>query len=95
VIETDSMFALYSHVLCAEVFTIVPHSMLPLLDMRHELTAVSLIPELNRAIGLIALETDPLPPIVAAAWSVTESLDLAALFETLISGIYQPIRANT
>lgn len=95
VIETDSMFALYSHVLCAEVFTIIPHSMLPLLDMRHELTAVSLTPELNRAIGLIALETDPLPPIVAAAWSVTESLDLAALFETLISGIYQPIRANT
>ncbi len=95
VIETDSMFALYSHVLCAEVFTIVPHSMLPLLDMRHELTAVSLTPTLNRAIGLIALEQDPLPPIVAAAWSVTQSLDLATLFDALISGVYQPIRTNT
>jgi DNA-binding transcriptional LysR family regulator len=95
VIETDSMFALYSHVLCAEVFTIVPHSMLPLLDMRHELTAVSLIPELNRAIGLIALEQDPLPPIVAAAWAVTQSLDLAALFDSLITGVYRPISANS
>jgi DNA-binding transcriptional LysR family regulator len=94
VIETDSVFALYSHVLCADVFTIVPHSMLPLLDMRHELTAVALTPELNRAIGLIALEQDPLPPLAAAAWAITQVLDLASLFESLISGVYRPIRAN-
>jgi DNA-binding transcriptional LysR family regulator len=95
VIETDSMFALYSHVLCAEVFSIVPHSMLCLLDMRHELTAVPLTPELNRAIGLIALDHDPPSPVVAAAWSITQTLDLTTLFETLINGVYQPIRANT
>lgn len=95
VVETDSVFALCSHVLCAEVFTIVPHSMLCLLEMRHQLTAVPLTPELNRAIGLIALELEPLPPVVAAAWAITQSLDLTALFETLISGVYEPIRVNT
>jgi hypothetical protein len=69
--------------------------MLCLLDMRHELTAVPLTPELNRAIGLIALDHDPPSPVVAAAWSITQTLDLTTLFETLIDGVYQPIRANT
>jgi len=95
VIETDSLFALSSHVLFAEVFSIVPHSMLSLLEMRQELTAVPLIPELNRAIGLVALAHDPLPPIVAAAWATTQGLDLEARFASFISGAYRPIGANT
>ena len=95
VIETDSMFALCSHVLCADVFSIVPHSMLSLLEMRHELTAVPLLPELTRAIGLIAVEHDPLSPIVAAAWEITQALDLEARFVHPISENYQPIRAST
>ncbi len=80
VIETDSIFALYSHVLCADVFSIVPHSLLSLLEMRQELVAIPLVPELTRPIGLIALQHDPLPPIVAAAWATTQSLDLEAIF---------------
>src|SRR5260370_31752747 len=80
VIETDSMFVLYSHVLCSDVFSIVPHSLLSVLGEGHGLTAVPLTPELNRAIGLIALEQDPLPPIVAAAWSTTQTIDLEARF---------------
>jgi DNA-binding transcriptional LysR family regulator len=95
VIETDSLFALYSHVLCSDVFSIVPHSMLSLLEMRDELIAVPLIPELNRAIGLIALAHDPLPPIVAAAWATTQTLDLERRFESVISGAYRAIRVNT
>ena len=95
VIETDSVFALYSHVLCAEVFSIVPHSMLCLLDMRHDLTAVPLIPQLNRAIGLIALDHDPMTPIVAAAWAITQTLELGTLFENIITGVYRAIGANT
>jgi DNA-binding transcriptional LysR family regulator len=94
VIETDSIFALYSHVLCAEVFSVVPHSMLCLLDTRHDLTAVPLTPELNRAIGLLALDHDPLPPIVEAAWSITQTLDLSALFETLINSAYGPMHVR-
>ncbi len=80
VIETDSIFALYSHVLCADVFSIVPHSLLSLLELRQELTAIPLVPELTRPIGLIALQHDPLPPIVAAAWATTQSLDLETIF---------------
>jgi DNA-binding transcriptional LysR family regulator len=95
VVETDSVSALYSHVLCAELFSIVPHSMLSLLEMRQELTAVQLTPELNRAIGLIALEHDPLPPIAAAVWAITQTLDLEALFQTFISGVYRRISVNT
>jgi DNA-binding transcriptional LysR family regulator len=81
VVETNSMFALYSHVLRANIFTIVPHSLLSIVDMRHELTAVALTPEWTRAIGLIALEKDPLSPIVLAALTVAQNLDLTALFE--------------
>jgi DNA-binding transcriptional LysR family regulator len=80
VIETDSVFALHSHVLCSDVYSIVPHSLLSLLDMRGGLTAIPLVPELHRRIGLIALEHDPLPPIVAAAWTTTQNLDLEATF---------------
>jgi hypothetical protein len=94
VIETDSMFSLYSHVVCAGVFSIVPHSLLGLLEASNELTAIPLIPELNRRIGLIALEHDPLPPIVAAAWATTQSLDLETLFSGFIRGAYRTIGAN-
>ncbi|BBP05222.1 LysR family transcriptional regulator [Sulfuriferula plumbiphila] len=94
VVETDSVFALYSHVRCAELFSIVPHSLLCLFEMREELAAIPLTPEINRAIGLIALDHDPLSPMVAAAWAVTQTLDLEARFDTMISGTYQPIRAN-
>jgi DNA-binding transcriptional LysR family regulator len=94
VVETDSVFALYSHVLCAEIFTIVPHSMLCVLNMGRELTAVPLTPELNRAIGLVALDHEPLPPIIAAAWATTQTLDLGARFDESISRGYTPIRPN-
>ncbi|MGD9541887.1 LysR family transcriptional regulator [Methylocystis sp.] len=81
VVETDSGFALYSNVRCAEVFSIMPHSLLALFEMREELTAIPLTPELNRGIGLIALSSDPAPPIVSAIWSITEQLDLRSRFE--------------
>jgi DNA-binding transcriptional LysR family regulator len=93
-VETDSVFALYSHVRCAELFSIVPHSLLCLFEMREELTAIPLTPELNRAIGLIALDHDPPLPLVAAAWAIVQALDLEARFNHLISSAYQPIRAN-
>jgi DNA-binding transcriptional LysR family regulator len=95
VIETNSMFALYSHVVHADVFTIVPHSMWSIPNMRRELVMVDLTPEFTRAIGLVALEQDPLAPVVAGAWATTESLNLSALFDSFITGVYQPIGPNT
>ena len=84
-VETDSAFALYSHVRCAGLHTIVPHSILFLLDMREEVTAIPLSPELSRPIGLIALGQEPPPPLIAAAWEVFAGLDLQSRFDTLIS----------
>ncbi|SFJ97365.1 LysR family transcriptional regulator [Methylocapsa palsarum] len=83
VVETDSVFALYSNVRCAEMFSILPHSLLSLFEMREELTAIALTPELNRAIGLLALDNDPVSPIVSAIWAVTQRLNLGAKFDFL------------
>jgi DNA-binding transcriptional LysR family regulator len=79
-VETDSVFALYSNVRCAELYSIIPHSLLALFELREELTAVPLTPELNRAIGLVALDNEPASPIVSAVWSITKQLDLDARF---------------
>jgi len=80
VVETDSVFALYSNVRCAEVYSIMPHSLLALFEMREELTAIPLTPELNRGIGLIALEKEPAPPVVSAVWAMTSQMNLESRF---------------
>jgi DNA-binding transcriptional LysR family regulator len=81
VVETNSMFALCSHVSGAHLFTIVPHSLLSVLDMR-QLSAIELTPELTRPIGLVAVDQDPMSPIVAGAWAAAKETDLAAVFES-------------
>jgi DNA-binding transcriptional LysR family regulator len=86
VVETDSVFALYSHVRCAGLFSIVPHSLLCLFEMREELAAVPLTPELQRAIGLVVLDHDPLSPLVAAAWETAQTLNLETRFSLVIDG---------
>lgn len=80
VVETNSMFALCSHVSGARLFTIVPHSLLSVLDMR-QLSAIQLTPELTRPIGLVAIDHDPMSPVVAGAWAAAQATDLAAAFE--------------
>lgn len=93
-VETDSIFALYSLVRGTDLFSIVPHSVLCLIEMREEVTAIPLVPALHRGIGLITRQRDPLPPIAAAAWSVAETLQLDVRFDSLISSLYQPMRHN-
>lgn len=80
IVETDSVLALYSNVRCGDFYSIMPHSLLALLEMREELIAIPLSPELNRAIGLIALDNEPASPIVSAVWSITSKMDLEARF---------------
>ncbi|WP_442755843.1 LysR substrate-binding domain-containing protein [Methylocystis sp. JAN1] len=81
VVETDSVFALYSNVRCAEIFSIMPHSLLALFEMREELTAIPLVPELFRKIGIVALDHEPAAPIVAAIWKLTGQMDLSPHFD--------------
>ena len=83
-LETDSMMALYAHVRCAGLYGVLPHSVLCLLEMRQELSAVPIVPELHREIGLIVLRRQPQPPLVAAALAVFRQLDLQPRMDALL-----------
>lgn len=83
VVETDSVFALYSNVRCAEIYSIMPHSLLALFELREELTAIPLKPELNRVIGLIALNAEPVAPLVSAVWAVSQQINFESQFNFL------------
>ncbi|HEY8124164.1 MAG TPA: LysR family transcriptional regulator [Methylocystis sp.] len=90
VVETDSVFALYSNVRCAEIYSIMPHSLLALFELREELTAVPLKPELNRVIGLITLNAEPAAPLVSAVWAVSQQINFESQFnflENMSSGL--------
>ncbi|HWX04070.1 LysR family transcriptional regulator [Collimonas sp.] len=83
-VETDSMMALYSYVRCAGLYSIVPHSVLTLLEMRQELSAIPLTPELQREIGLVMLDRTPLTPLLNAALANFRGLDLQARVDALL-----------
>ena len=85
VLETDSVFALYAHVRSAGLYSVVPHSLLSLFEMRREVTALTLTPELSREIGLISRRQDMPPPLQEAAWTIAQSLDLQHRFDSLIA----------
>ncbi len=84
VLETDTVFALYSHVRCSDLCAVVPHSLLNLFEMRQEVSAIPLIPELTRTIGLIAPRRKQSTPILDAAWKIASNLNLQERFDTLI-----------
>ncbi len=86
-LETDSVFALYAHVRCTGLYSVVPHSLLSLLEMRQEVTAIPLIPELSSPIGLISRNQDQTPPLQEAAWNIAARLDLQTRFDTLINAM--------
>ncbi|MGX2041755.1 LysR family transcriptional regulator [Methylocaldum sp. MU1018] len=87
VLETDSVFALYAHVRCAGLYSVVPHSLLSLFEMRQEVTAIPLHPELSRPIGLISRSREQTPPVQEAAWNIAARLDLQARFDALINAM--------
>ncbi|SHH11226.1 LysR family transcriptional regulator [Pollutimonas bauzanensis] len=76
VVETDSIFALYAHVRCAGLCSIVPHSILCLEEMRQELSAVPLSPTLRREVGLILLKQRQRSPVLKAATEHFLGMDL-------------------
>jgi hypothetical protein len=86
-LETDSVFALYAHVRCSGLCSVVPHSLLNLFEMRQEVAAIPLVPELSRTIGLIARRQEQPLPVAEAAWAIAARLDLQARFDALINAI--------
>lgn len=81
IVETDSIFALYSHVRNAGLYSIVPHSLLALLQLDEGIAALPVLPQLTRGIGLIGLNQDPCPPLQMAAWKIAGQLDLQSIFD--------------
>lgn len=87
VLETDSVLALYAHVRCAGLYSVVPHSLLSLFEMRQEVTAIPVNPELSRSIGFISRFHDPMPPVQESAWNIAARLDLQARLDALINAM--------
>lgn len=85
-VETDSMMALYAHVRCAGLASVLPHSVLCLLEMRQELVARPLAPALEREIGLVLGRREPRPPLVAAAVAAFARVDLQQRMDAMLVG---------
>jgi DNA-binding transcriptional LysR family regulator len=83
-VETDSLFSLCAHVSEAGLYSIMPHSLLGFLDLARRLQARPLVPELTRAIGLIARNQPALAPVTAAFWEIARGLELQARFDRAI-----------
>ena len=81
VLETDSLFSLYAHVSEAGLFSIVPHSLLSFFDLKNRVQARPLLPQVTRAIGLIARNQPSLAPLTGAVWDIARGLDLQARFD--------------
>lgn len=87
-VEADTIFAVYEQVRCAGMFSIVPHSMLTLFELRQEVLAIPITPELSRPIGLITRSDDALPALTAAALALMSGIDMQGRVDGLISTIY-------
>src|ERR1700676_5005062 len=90
VLETDSLFSLYAHVSEAGLFSIVPHSLLNFFDLENRVKAGPLLPQLTRAIGLIARNQPALAPITGAVWEIARGLNLQPRFDLALAGFVPP-----
>jgi DNA-binding transcriptional LysR family regulator len=81
ILETDSLFSLYAHVSESGLFSIVPHSLLNFFDLQTRVQARPIVPQLTRAIGLIARNQPSLAPITGAVWEIARGLDLQSRFD--------------
>jgi DNA-binding transcriptional LysR family regulator len=85
ILETDSLFSLYAHVSESGLFSVVPHSLLNFFDLKNRVQARPLLPQLTRAIGLIARNQPALAPITGAVWEIARGLDLQSRFDLTLA----------
>jgi hypothetical protein len=85
ILQTDSLFSLYAHVSDAGLFSVVPHSLLNFFDLEHRVQARPIVPQLTRAIGLIARNQPMLAPVTAAVWEIARGLDLQPRFDLVLA----------
>lgn len=85
ILETDSLFSVYAHVSEAGLYSIVPHSLLNFFDLKTLVQARPVVPQLTRAIGLIARNQPALAPITGAVWEIARGLDLQPRFDLALA----------
>ena len=80
VVETNSPFALYTHVKTAGLYSIVPQSLglLSAFGALDDVVAIPLTPNIDSMVGLISLDREPRAPMVEIAWKMAEELNLKA-----------------
>ena len=77
-IETNSLITLWSHLRFGRWSTVVTHSFLSLIGETEGMVALPLVgPEASHAVGLVASDRDPLPPVARAFLDVAKQFDLS------------------
>jgi DNA-binding transcriptional LysR family regulator len=75
-IETNSLITLWSHLKFGQWSTVVPNSFLSLIGEVDGLIPLALVdPDVSHAVGLVASDRDPLPPIVRAFLDAAKQID--------------------
>jgi hypothetical protein len=54
-------------------------------DLEHRVQARPIVPQLTRAIGLIARNQPMLAPVTAAVWEIARGLDLQPRFDLVLA----------
>jgi DNA-binding transcriptional LysR family regulator len=76
-IETNSLITLWSHLKFGQWSTVLPNSFLPLIGEVNGLVALPLVePDASHAVGLVASDRDPLPPVARAFLDLTKQVGL-------------------
>lgn len=95
VLEADSLLTLMSNVQHVGLHTVLPHSVLSVMDTTRRDAVTPLEPELTREIGLIAREVASRPPLVAAVWKAAKHLDMQASFDAFLDAPRERAEAST
>jgi DNA-binding transcriptional LysR family regulator len=82
-LETDSLFTLYAHVTEAGLYSVMPHSLVKFFDNQN-VQMRPLIPNLTRAIGLIARNRPSIAPITRAVLDIARDLQLQQRFDSTL-----------
>jgi len=88
VVETDSIFALYSHVRHGGLACVMPHSFLIIFTGQPEVAAIPITPLLSRQIGLLTLNREPPSALVHAFKALIQEIDLQGEIDRLIDTAY-------
>jgi DNA-binding transcriptional LysR family regulator len=76
-IETNSLITLWSHLKFGQWSSVVPNSFLSLIGDVDGLISLALVePDASHAVGLVASDREPLPPIVRAFLDAAKQIDL-------------------